>query len=495
MATDPKAQAALALHRFGLGPRPGSIAAIASDPRGALLAELETPGAGRLDQPGLMTSAQAARAAFEDRAARRAKQVLEQRAQKEAEAKKAAEPQKESKGESMRPEMAEDQAQKPADPAKATKPGEPKRPQPLAQKIFLAEVKARLEAALAAEIGFAERLVWFWSNHFCISAGKVPAMAGGYEREAIRPHILGPFAGMLLAADGHPAMLAYLDNAASIGPNSVAGINRDRGLNENLAREILELHTLGVRGGYTQDDVTSFAKVLTGWTIIPTNNDPERGAEFLFNKRMHEPGSRKVLGRTYADSGLEQGRAVLRDLARHPATAEHIAAKLARHFVADAPPPALTERLARTFRDTDGSLAELAKTLVTSPEAWATPQAKLKRPSEWTMAMMRAVGTRTVAEPQRYAQGQTLLGEPVWRPPAPKGFADDEPAWIDGLGQRLDIANSFAQRVAERADPGAFLDDALGPLASSETRQAVARAESRQQALTLAFMSPEFQRR
>jgi uncharacterized protein (DUF1800 family) len=496
MATDPKAQAAMALHRFGLGPRPGSIAAIASDPRGALLAEIERPGAGRLDQPGLMTSAQAARAAFEDRAARRAKQILEQRAQKEAEARKTAAAPGEAKGETaMRQDMAETQAQTPADPATAAKPAAPKQPQPLAQKIFLAEVKARLETALAAEIGFAERLVWFWSNHFCVSAAKVLALAGGYEREAIRPHILGPFAGLLLAAEGHPGMLAYLDNAASIGPNSVAGINRDRGLNENLAREILELHTLGVRGGYSQDDVTSFAKILTGWTIIPTENDPERGAEFVFNKRMHEPGSRKVLGKTYADSGVDQGRAVLRDLARHPATADHIAAKLARHFVADAPPPALTERLARTFRDTDGSLAEVAKALIASPEAWDMPQAKLKRPSEWTMAMMRAVGTRTIAEPQRYVQGQTLLGEPVWRPPAPKGFADDEAAWIDGLGQRLDIANIFAQRVAESADPGAFLDEALGPLASRETRQAVARAESRQQALTLAFMSPEFQRR
>ena len=392
----------------------------------------------------------------------------------------------------MSQEMA--QAEKSADPAKAAKPGQPKQLPPVERQIILSEVQARLDAALNADFGFAERLVWFWSNHFCVSAAKVPSLAGGYEREAIRPHALGRYGSMLLAAEGHPAMLAYLDNAASIGPNSVAGINRARGLNENLAREILELHTLGVRGGYTQDDVIGFANVLTGWTIIPTNTDPEHGAEFIFNRRMHEPGPRKVVGKTYPDNGVEQGRAVLADLARNPATAEHIARKLARHFVADEPPPALIERLTKTFQDTDGNLKEIAKALIASPEAWTMPQAKLKRPSEWIVAMVRATGLCT-ADPARYAQGQALLGEPIWRPPAPKGFADDEAAWIDGLGQRLDIANNFAERVAPRSDPRALLDEALGPLASTETREAVARAESRQQALTIAFMSPEFQRR
>jgi hypothetical protein len=195
-----------------------------------------------------------------------------------------------------------------------------------------------------AEIGFAERLVWFWSNHFCVSAEKVPNMAGGYEREAIRPHVLGRYVDMLLAVEGHPAMLVYLDNFISIGPNSVAGINRTRGLNENLAREILELHTLGVRTGYSQDDVLSFAKVLTGWTIISANDNPEHGAEFIFNRRLHEPGPQRVMDRTYADTGVEQGRAVLKELARHPATATHVATKLARHFVADEPSPALVEK-------------------------------------------------------------------------------------------------------------------------------------------------------
>src|SRR5258706_2824525 len=255
--------------------------------------------------------------------------------------------------------------------------------------------------ALASDIGFVERLVWFWSNHFCISADKIPSMTGAYEREAIRPHVLGRFADMLLAVESHPAMLFYLDNSASIGPNSVAGINRSRGLNENLAREILELHTLGVRSGYSQDDVTRFAYVLTGWTFLEPGN-PKNGGEFVFIPRLHEPGAQEVVGKTYADGGVAQGRAVLADLARHPATATHIATKLARHFVADEPPPALVTRLAQRFRDTDGDLKEMAKALVAAPETWSPSRAKLKRPSERLMAMARATGSQ--GTPQRGIQ-------------------------------------------------------------------------------------------
>jgi uncharacterized protein (DUF1800 family) len=476
MSQDKIRGAAFALHRFGLGPRPGSLAAIAADPRGALLAELDRPGAGRIDDPRLLTSAQSSRAGFEARSARQAKQIVEERARKQAEQ---AQAQTMAMGEEAKPD-----APKPA--AAAPTPT-------IEQQNFLKEVRARLDAALIPEIGFPERLVWFWSNHFCVSGFVVPNMTGGYEREAIRPYILGRFVDMVLAAEGHPAMLVYLNNTVSIGPNSVAGINRTRGLNENLAREILELHTLGVRTGYTQDDVIRFANVLTGWTILPPANNPEHGAEFVFNQRMHEPGAQRIIDKDYADTGVEQGRAVLADLARHPATATHIATKLARHFVADTPPSPLVERLTKTFRDTDGDLKELAKTLITDPLAWDTPRDKLKMPCEWLVAMTRALGGR--GDAQRFVNGQALLGQPMWRPPAPNGFADDEATWIDGLGRRLDIANGVAQRVGERIEPDEMLDIALGPLATSDTRTAIERAESRQQALTLLFMSPEFQRR
>jgi uncharacterized protein (DUF1800 family) len=480
MALTGREQAILALHRFGLGPRPSSVVAIASDPRGALLAELDRPGAGLIAGADLQTSAQAFRAVADANAERQARQVLAMRKQKEIERQQA-------EGGSMGDGMQQDAA--------ATSPSmAPEPPQPtVGRDIYLKEVKARIDAALAAEIGFTERLVWFWSNHFCISANKIQSMAGGYEREAIRPNVLGRFGTMLLVVESHPAMLFYLDNAGSIGPNSTAGINRNRGLNENLAREILELHTLGVAGGYTQDDVVAFAKVLTGWTFLPVLDNPEHGGEFVFNRRLHEPGPQTVLGKVYADESAEQGRAVLRDLARHPATAKHVATKLARHFVADEPPPALVERLVRTFTDTDGDLKEVSRALVAAPEAWAAPRIKLKRPGEWVMAMVRAVAT--TADPARFTGGQALLGEPLWRPPSPKGHPDVAAAWIDGLGQRLDVANNFAERIAGRADPQAILDHSLGALASADTRSAVARAESRQQALALLFMSPEFQRR
>ena len=267
--------------------------------------------------------------------------------------------------------------------------------------------------------------MWFWSNHFCVSADKIQSMSGAYEREAIRPHVLGRFTDMLLAVEGHPAMLFYLDRRGSMGANSIAGINRTRGLNENLAREILELHTLGVRTGYTQDDVIGFANVLTGWTFLPPGDNPEHGGEFTFNPRLHEPGPQKVLGKSYEDETVEQGRAVLRDLAAHPATATHVATKLARYFIADEPPPALVERHGEGLpryrrrpqggRQGDGLLRR----------GLDQPPTKLKRPSEWVVGMVRATGL-TQADPARYTDGQALLGEPLWRPPSPKGFADDE---------------------------------------------------------------------
>jgi uncharacterized protein (DUF1800 family) len=483
MALDPKT-AALALHRFGFGPRAGSIAAIASDPRGALIAELDQAGAGQIATTNLLTSGGAVRAVFEWNAERLAKEKLA-RLRREAAGRAGADagdPQAAPAMEAKPPAQAPNQGQEP----------------PLPRQIFLKEAKARFDAAVGAEIGFVERLVWFWSNHFCVNADS-SVMAGGYEREAIRAHVLGRFADMLLAVESHPAMLIYLNNEQSVGPTSSAGINRDRGLNENLAREILELHTLGVRTVYTQADVTNFAKVITGWTMLPPVSDPNHGGEFVFLRRAHEPGPETVVGKTYPDNGVEQGRAVLADLARHPATARHVATKLARHFIADEPPEALVDRLALRFLETDGDLKQVAMALVTAPESWSEEQPKIKRPGEWVVALLRAAGpagaSAAPGDIGRIVGALALLGEPLWRPPAPKGFADDNAAWLDGLAQRLDVANAFAQRLGPNVDPQAIADVALGPLASPETRSAMARAESRPQAMTLLLMSSEFQRR
>ncbi len=477
MACDPK-EAALALHRFGFGPRAGSIMAIASDPRGALLAELERPKAGLIANADLPSSAAANRAVFEYNAERAANEKRE-RLRREAAAQIAMQNPGGEAAMEAKPDVA---------PAASAQP----EAVPLPRQIFRNEAKARFEAAINAEIGLVERLVWFWSNHFCVNADAT-VMAGGYEREAIRPHVLGRFSDMLLAAEGHPGMLLYLNNEQSIGPASVAGINRDRGLNENLAREILELHTLGVRTVYTQADVTNFAKVLTGWTILPTATNPDHGGEFVFLRRAHEPGEQMVIGSAYADSGVEQGRAALADLARHPATAKHVATKLARHFIADDSPATLVDRLTQRFLDTDGDLKEVVAALVTAPESWMPEQAKIKRPNEWIVAVLRATGEP--GEIPRILQAGNLLGEPLWRPPAPKGFSDENAAWLDGLGQRLEIANAFAHRDGLGHDPEAVMDTAIGPLAAAETRRAVTGAETRPQALTMLLMTPEFLRR
>jgi uncharacterized protein (DUF1800 family) len=490
MLADPKYQAALALHRFGLGPRtgtmPGSIAAVAADPRGALLAELEKPGAGQIFDSNLMTAAKSAMVAFNFREARQAAEIAKKMAEST-----------ETMANAMEAKPAEPPAQpmKPANAAQPPKPGAPPPPQEpnVQQRIVRGEVRARFTAAHQAEIGFVERLVWFWSNHLCVSSFVVLITAGGYEREAIRPHVLGRFSDMLIASASHPAMLQYLDNARSVGPKSVAGLIVKVGLNENYARELLELHTLGVRTGYTQDDIISLAKVLTGWTILPAATNPEHGVEFVFNPRIHEPGPQVVLDKTYPDLGIGQGRAVLADLARHPATAVHVARKLARHFVADDPPESLVARLAQRFHDSDGNLKEVAKALVEAPEAWETPPTKLKRPNEWLTAMGRAMPL----EPNVVGamRSRARMGEPVWGVAQPQGFSDLKAAWVDTLAQRLDTAELIAAQMETAVDAQELVEATLGPLASAETRRAVARADSRQQALTIALMAPEFHRR
>ena len=363
MALDSRAQAAVALNRFGFMPK----AAMPSDPRAALLVDLATPTAGQIANSELRSVGEAARATFAFRQERK-----EERLEKTASARG------DMVGDATKSGMAAPNAK--SDMAEQT-PSVP-------QQIYLQEAKARLDAALSAEIGFVERLVWFWSNHFCVSADKGPvrSLCGAFEREAIRPHVRGKYADMLLAVETHPAMLLYLDNAQSIGPHSFAGQRRGKGINENLAREIMELHTVGVRSGYSQVDVTNFAKVITGWSIVPLRQ--ERGGVFMFNDRLHEPGVERIMGHDYGDGGFEQGRAVLLALAQSPATAKHIASKLARHFVADEPPPTLVDGLAKRFHETDGDLMEVSHMLVTAPEAWNAPPSKLCHSSQASIPFM-----------------------------------------------------------------------------------------------------------
>jgi uncharacterized protein (DUF1800 family) len=339
----------------------------------------------------------------------------------------------------------------------------------------------------------------FWSNHFCISASKgelARMWAGSFEREAIRPHVLGRFGDMLKAVEQHPAMLFFLDNQQSLGPDSRAGQNRKRGLNENLAREIMELHTLGVGGGYSQDDVTSLARIITGWTFAGRQGQLGAPGSFVFNANAHQPGAQRLLGKVYENNGIGQGEAALADIARHPSTAKFIATKFARHFVADDPPPALVARLSDVFIKTDGDLKALATALLDSDEAWQAPLTKMRSPYEFLVASGRLLA-QIPGDPGRYLGALTTLGQPLWAPAGPNGFPDSNAAWAapEGMKLRLDISAQIASRLADGIDPRALLELAAADAASEETRRTIERAESRQQALALLLMSPEFQRR
>jgi uncharacterized protein (DUF1800 family) len=320
--------------------------------------------------------------------------------------------------------------------------------------------------------------------------------AGSFEREAIRPYVLGRFGDMLKAVEQHPAMLFFLDNQQSLGPESRAGQNRKRGLNENLAREIMELHTIGVGGGYSQDDVTSLARIITGWTYAGRQGQLGTPGTFVFNANAHQPGAQRLLGKIYENTGVAQGEAALADLARHPSTARFIAAKFARHFVADEPPAALVARLQDVFLKSDGDLKALALALLDSDQAWQTPMTKLRSPYEFLVATGRLLG-RIPEDPSRYLGGLNLLGQPLWSPAGPNGFPDTNAAWAapEGMKLRLDISAQVASRIADSIDPRDLLELAAADAASTETRRTIERAESRQQALALLLMSPEFQRR
>ena len=374
---------------------------------------------------------------------------------------------------------------------------QPKPPSP-EQAVFRDEALARIRRAIEARVGFGERLVAFWSNHFCVSVAKGGIgriTAGAFEREAIRPHVLGRFADMLLAVESHPAMLHYLDNAHSVGPNSRAGLRGGHGLNENFGREIMELHTLGVGSGYSQGDVTNLAKILTGWTFVGAQGALGDPGSFAFRPGTHEPGSIVLLGKTYPDAGVAQGRAALLDLARRPETARFIAAKFAAAFVADDPPPPLVARLARVFQETDGDLRALAVALIDSDEAWGRAPARLRTPYDLMIAANRLIG-HLPEEPGQVLAPLTTMGMSLWAPPGPNGFPMGAAAWAspEGMKLRLDYCALVAARLRQPPNPSELLDAMCGGAPSPETRQAVARAESRQQGLALLLMSPEMQR-
>lgn len=473
-------QSLIALRRLGLGTKSGEARTVAPDPRGFVLEQLTRPQAATVRDEQLRPSA----TAF---TLQQTFQVENRRARKEFKRKaKAGKSDTAMDGEGAATDGRPGGKAKGDDPARRA-----------IRDIIEGEVQARVKHSIATDAPFVERLVLFWSNHFCVSAAKqtVRVIAGGYEREVIRPHVLGRFRDMLLASAQHPAMLRYLDNDRSVGPNSRQGQRRGRGLNENLAREILELHTLGVDGGYSQADVTNFARMLTGWTVGNVRQPRVEPGVFYFAPERHEPGEWTILGKRYPARGLATGRAVLLDLASHPATARHIARKLARHFVADNPPEALVTRLADAFSASDGDLRIVAETLVKSPEVWSAPPVKTVPPYDYLVSLARGFGAGIAAS--EFNRLGRDLGQPVWSPPSPKGFTDEDNGWIgaSAIRERLRIAQIAARLVDKALDPRAAAIEHLDAGLSAETRRAIAQAESREQGVVLLLMSPELMRR
>lgn len=339
------------------------------------------------------------------------------------------------------------------------------------------------------------RLLDFFSNHFSVTAnGRLMAgLAGTLEREAIAPHLLGSFEDMLLAVEQHPAMLIYLNNEKSFGPNSKIAKKRKKGLNENLAREILELHTLGVNGGYNQTDVIELAKSITGWSV--KNYRKEGSTGFIFRSTGHEPGSRTLLGRNYSQQGLEQGQAILRDLAMHPSTIKHLCLKLAHHFVSENPSEILLSKMEATWLRTQGNIKHVMFSLFDAEEAWLVSAQKFKTPRDFVISSYRAVAPKKINN-RALLNSLISLGQKPFSAGSPAGFSDDTYDWLgaSALMARVDWS-TMAAAYLKKPNSEKIMAVALGSSVSQHTYQTVMRAESRQQAMTLLLMSPEFQRR
>jgi uncharacterized protein (DUF1800 family) len=442
-------RAHFALQRFGLGPRPGTIDRIGDDPVAALLAELRTPGIARLSGPGLPSYEEAAR-----------------QSQLSFEA---------------------------------------------AHQVFRREVDARIDKQLDVDIGFVERLVMFWSNHFSMSVNKCEAVRGTLgqlERDVIRRHVLGNFTDMLVGVMTHPAMIAFLDNADSVGPSTEVAKWWDAGFNENLAREIMELHTIGSDGGYTEEDVTNLSQILTGWSYVRwwesdngwNGGTQQNRGQFIFRDDWHEPGSFKLMGKRYGGKGMEAGLAVLRDLAAMPQTAENIAFKLVRHFYSDEPDPRMVARVARVFRKTGGNLRAVATALVRDPDALEGQLVKIRTPYENAIAQFRAVGRR-YDEDNHWSFWCTLdaLKGLPFECPSPEGYADETAAWLapDAMTIRLDTAllNAWVYAKPDDVSATTLARRLFGKALRKESLRKIAGAPDAWRAYATLFMIPEFQRR
>lgn len=473
--------AAIAATRFGLGGRPGEIDRAGRDPIGYLGAQIRAGGAdvpanGQGIAERLTTHYEWADRKRDLKEKRRATYVA---------------------GDGADPNAKKGKARFDAQGNRLIRPKRDAGLRDLHMQV-VGDVEARLRLAVATDAAFRERWTLFWANHFTVGSKKTAfaLLYAPYESEAIRPHVFGRFADMAHAVAHHPTMLIYLQQAKSVGPNSPVGKRSGKGLNENLARETLELHTLGVGSGYTQGDVTEFARALTGFAFGSPKDPAAQLGRFVFDPDAHEAGVRTIMGRRYPQAGEAQANAILRDVVADSRTAKHLSRKLAAHFVADDPPPELVNALSRAWIASDGDLAVVARTLVQSPAAWTPAPAKFKTPHEFLVSCYRAHG---MSADDLVAAPKTLdgFGQRPFAAPSPKGWPDEAGPWVtsDAILDRLRFASIYAAANAGKSDPLATARVALGARLSPASEQAIRRAESREEALTILFMCPEFQRR
>ncbi|MDR3521880.1 MAG: DUF1800 domain-containing protein [Acidocella sp.] len=370
---------------------------------------------------------------------------------------------------------------------------------PKSRQMFEADVAAQMGWAATTTASFRERLVWFWTNHFTVSIyqGQTAALVGPMIREAIRPYVTGNFTDMVLAVEHHPAMLRYLANDVSVGPDSPAGRRSHRGLNENLGRECMELHTVGLKAGYHQADVTSMAKILTGWSVAGSDGGGDNTG-FKYRPFAHEPGLQTVMGNTY-EGGEQAGIDALTYLSKYPTTYQLIATKLATHFIADNPPPHTIKRIAYVLSESGGDLGAASAALVDLAEAWV-PLTKLKTPLEYVISTVRAAPPLPRQPPVNYIGVSTQLGQPIWGAPLPNGWPDVAANWdgSDAILTRINWAYGYAARFeggTNGLQPADIAASSLGPLLKPATSTAMASAGSRREAVTMLLAAPEFQRR
>lgn len=445
----------VALRRFGLCGAPGDSTALIRDPRAVLLADLEASRSPHPFADGVLTTDRASELFF----AKRSQKTIS----------------KSSGHETFQLEN--------------------HKRIPTTGDIHRQDLAALNERAVNTSRPIEERLTIFWSNHFTVSAVRpqVGMLIGVFEREALRPNFHKPFAELLKAAVLHPAMLRYLDNTASVGTHSVLGRGR-ASINENLAREVLELHTLGVNGGYSQDDVTAFACALSGWTAGIWDTSGQSSHTF-FNERRHEPGRKVFMGKEYADSGPDQAIEMLDDIARHPATARHVIRRLTTHFIGGTVPEGLLSRLISAWNDTNGDLSTVMSTLIQSDEAWSPTFSCIRSPLEFTLSTCRILNI--FLPPVSHIHDLAAMGQPVFRATSPKGWPDSDNGWTspDGIKTRLDWAFKIARTHTVDISLLELAEQAFGPPISSGTRNAIQGAASSRQGLALLLMAPEMQRR